>query len=326
MGVNETYSQSYRDVAIHKLMLQDVVRTEAYESALRKAVVPGSRVLDFGCGTGVLSIFASRFGAERVFAVDRSEFIQAAHDIARRNGITNIEFHHDDSESVKIDSQVDLVVSEWMGRFLFQEAMLGPLLRVRDKFLAAGGVMIPGKVSLHAGLVCDKYFYDDLSFLRRKPYGIDFSPIADSPLRQTSFEDFSPKQILKATVDLGTFDLHTLREPPEVLEGVVVPDRKATIYGLCGWFSAELTEGIRLGTGPDDPPTHWGQLFFPFDEPFRASPDRELSVRIELPSELGPIDPTWRWSIEDSQQAIEMNDLDHRKRLDPNLPRGIVGG
>ena len=47
------YRMSYRDVAMHKVMLQDVIRTDAYEKAINEIVQPDHSVLDFGCGTGI---------------------------------------------------------------------------------------------------------------------------------------------------------------------------------------------------------------------------------------------------------------------------------
>ena len=143
MTVSDQYAGSYRDVGVHHMMLIDVVRTEAYERALQQAVTAGCRVMDFGCGTGVLSIFASRAGAGKVYAVDKSIFIQKAHAIAKRNKIENILFYHNNHEDLELDSKVDILVSEWMGHFLFYEAMLGPLLHLRDKYLVEGGTMVP---------------------------------------------------------------------------------------------------------------------------------------------------------------------------------------
>ena len=40
-------------------------------------------VLDLGCGTGILSMFAVKAGAKHVYAVDQSEVIYQAMDIAR---------------------------------------------------------------------------------------------------------------------------------------------------------------------------------------------------------------------------------------------------
>lgn len=318
------FSNSYRDVAVHKLMLQDVHRTEAYETALEQVVKPGSRVLDFGCGTGVMSIFASRAGAAQVYAVDRSVFIQVAREIAQRNGIENIHFYHDDHESLELDTEVDVIVSEWMGHFVFYEAMLAPLLHVRDRFLAAGGLMVPGHVSLYAGLVCDEHFHEDLSFFRQRPYDIDFTDIAEVPLRQTELEDLMPNQILDSIVPLGTLDLHTLEAPPVELVGRVAPSREATVYALCGWFEAHLTPTVVLGTGPADPPTHWNQILFPLTEPFAVSPSREVTVRISPPKETGSGDLGWSWSIEDDAKRIRISDLDHPTRLDTKLTRGLL--
>lgn len=40
-------------------------------------------VLDVGCGTGILSMFAARSGAKKVIGVDQSEIIYQAMDIVR---------------------------------------------------------------------------------------------------------------------------------------------------------------------------------------------------------------------------------------------------
>ena len=84
-------------------------------------------------------MFAAREGAGKVIAVDRSPFIKTAQAIARVNGFDTIDFYHDDHKSLKRDEQVDVIVSEWMGHCLFYEAMLEPLLEVRDRYLTEKG-------------------------------------------------------------------------------------------------------------------------------------------------------------------------------------------
>ena len=325
MTVRDPYEGSYRDVGVHRMMLLDVVRTEAYQRALSRAVTPGSQVLDFGCGTGVLSIFASRAGAEKVYAVDESIFIQKALAIAKQNEIENIAFYFNNHLDLELDTRVDILVSEWMGHFLFYEAMLGPLLHVRDRFLRPGGLMIPGEVSLSAALVTDEDYYKDYSSLRGQPYDIDFSPIADGPLHQTHLEAFTPEQVMEPTVDLGTFDLHTLEAPPKELVGTVIPTERATVYGFCAWFTAHLVEGIKIGTGPHDPPTHWDQMYFMSLEPLEVEPGVELTIRLSVPDDTcDRHEPGWYWSLSDGTRTFEMNDLDHRKQLDPFLTPGLI--
>ncbi len=46
------------------------------------------------------------------------------------------------------DISVEVIVSEWMGYFLLCERMLPTVLYVRDRCLAEGGIMIPGKARI----------------------------------------------------------------------------------------------------------------------------------------------------------------------------------
>lgn len=52
-------------------MLKDEVRTKSYRSAIvnNRHLFKGKIVLDVGCGTGILSMFAARAGAKQVFGV-----------------------------------------------------------------------------------------------------------------------------------------------------------------------------------------------------------------------------------------------------------------
>ena len=50
------------------------MRTQAYRNALElnPRLLRGARVLDVGCGTGILSMFAARAGAAAVVGIDGS--------------------------------------------------------------------------------------------------------------------------------------------------------------------------------------------------------------------------------------------------------------
>ena len=119
-------------------MLKDKVRTEAYKKAieLNKEHFKNKIVLDIGCGTGVLSIFAARAGAKKVYAIDNAEIAHYAKEIVKKNELSKvINVMKGKIEEVKITEKVDIIISEWMGYFLLYESMLDSVLWARDKYL-----------------------------------------------------------------------------------------------------------------------------------------------------------------------------------------------
>lgn len=62
-----------------------MVRTTSYRDAMlkNKNFFRGKDVLDVGCGTSVLSIFASQAEAARVVGIDNSDIIYNAMDIVK---------------------------------------------------------------------------------------------------------------------------------------------------------------------------------------------------------------------------------------------------
>ena len=58
------YYGSYSHFNIHEEMLKDKARTDAYKNAIERNVhlFEGKTVLDIGTGTGILSLFAVKYG------------------------------------------------------------------------------------------------------------------------------------------------------------------------------------------------------------------------------------------------------------------------
>lgn len=60
------YFESYAGNEIHESMLKDTIRTEAYRDFIynNKVFFKDKVVMDVGCGTGILSMFAAKAGAK----------------------------------------------------------------------------------------------------------------------------------------------------------------------------------------------------------------------------------------------------------------------
>lgn len=86
------YFGSYSHFNIHEEMIRDKARTDAYEKAIKqnKHLFNGKTVLDIGTGTGILSLFAAKCGAKRVYAVDNADIAYFAKDIIEKNGYSKV--------------------------------------------------------------------------------------------------------------------------------------------------------------------------------------------------------------------------------------------
>ena len=147
---HDYYFGSYSSYYIHEEMLKDTIRTNAYRRAIEEnpQCFKGKVVLDIGCGTGILSIFAARAGAKHVYAIDNAEIALYAREIVNRNNLSSqITVIKGKMEEITLPvKQVDIIISEWMGYFLLYESMLDSVLWARDKYLIKGGLMFPDRV------------------------------------------------------------------------------------------------------------------------------------------------------------------------------------
>ena len=151
----DLYFDSYARTSIHKTMIQDSVRTNAYKNAIlhNKHLFKDKVVMDVGCGTGILSMFAAKAGARRVIGVEKTDFAILARKVVMDNNLHRVvTILYGKVEEVELPDdvdKVDVIVSEWMGYCLFYESMLPSVLFARDKWLVKDGVIFPDIVRLY---------------------------------------------------------------------------------------------------------------------------------------------------------------------------------
>merc|ERR1711874_810145 len=144
MTSKDYYFDSYAHFGIHEEMLKDEVRTLTYRNSMwhNKHLFKGKVVLDVGCGTGILSMFAAKAGAKMVIGVDMSSIVDHAKQIVKDNKLDDVvTIIRGKVEEISLPEgvdKVDIIISEWMGYCLFYESMLDTVLYARDKWLAPG--------------------------------------------------------------------------------------------------------------------------------------------------------------------------------------------
>merc|ERR1712062_882270 len=92
MTSKDYYFDSYAHFGIHEEMLKDEVRTLTYRNSMfhNKHLFKDKIVLDVGCGTGILSMFAAKAGAKKVIGIDCSNIIDRARQIVKQNDLDDI--------------------------------------------------------------------------------------------------------------------------------------------------------------------------------------------------------------------------------------------
>ncbi|KAK9493661.1 S-adenosyl-L-methionine-dependent methyltransferase [Lipomyces doorenjongii] len=199
---DDHYFESYAYNDIHEIMLKDSIRTDSYRDFIydNKDIFKDKIVLDVGCGTGILSMFAAKAGARKVYAVDNSDIIEKAIANVHENGLDRIiQCYRGKIEEIRLPvAKVDIIVSEWMGYALLYEAMLDSVLVARDKYLAPGGLMVPSEVRLLVAGLRDTEFINDKVNFWNDIYGFKMSAMKPRIYDDVLIENFKPSSIIHA--------------------------------------------------------------------------------------------------------------------------------
>lgn len=262
------YFDSYSHFGIHEEMLKDSVRTKTYQNVIyqNKFLFKNKVVLDVGAGTGILSLFCAKAGAEHVYAVECSHMADMAKEIVEANGYSNVvTVLKGKIEEIELPvAKVDIIISEWMGYFLLFENMLNSVLYARDKWLVDGGVVLPDKASLHLTAIEDADYKEDKIEFWNNVYGFDMSCIKKQAIMEPLVDTVDQNQIATNCQLLKTMDISKMAPGDASFAAPfkLVAERDDYIHALVAYFDVSFTKCHKLmgfSTGPRSRATHWKQ-------------------------------------------------------------------
>ncbi|XP_017057544.1 protein arginine N-methyltransferase 1-B [Drosophila ficusphila] len=293
MTSRDYYFDSYAHFGIHEEMLKDEVRTVTYRNAMyhNKHLFQGKTVLDVGCGTGILSMFAAKAGAAQVIAVDCSNIIEFARQVVNDNNLQDvIKVVKGKIEEIELPNGiegVDIIISEWMGYCLFYESMLDTVLYARDKWLKPNGMMFPDRGTLYITAIEDRQYKDEKINWWDNVYGFDMSCIRKVAVTEPLVDVVDPKQVVSTSCMVKEVDLYTVQKEDLNFSSKfsLSIKRNDFVQALVTYFNIEFTKcHKRLGfsTSPDSTYTHWKQTVFYLDDHMTAKKNEEITGTFQM--------------------------------------------
>jgi predicted RNA methylase len=223
--------------------LLDVERTRAFQAAISASVRPGDVVIDAGAGSGILSFFAARAGAGKVYAVEVDPYLASCLERSvEANQLGHvIEVIAEDIHSARIPPDADVVICELMETGLMDEQQVTALQALRERLVITPRTrLIPCRYDTFVQLGFSDFEFYGIRILAPKhdwPHlacpGTGWLPTAFHPLS-------SPCRV--SSLELGAT---TITEIDEILSLRVASSGTLNAVRLSA--RVELCAGITLG-------------------------------------------------------------------------------
>jgi type I protein arginine methyltransferase len=128
----------------HFHMLQDETRTTAFRDAIRELVKPGTKVLELGGGTGIMSWLAASCGADVIYVERNPALVRCARKFLAKNPTSgSVQIVHADARDYLPPTPVDVVICEMLHVCLLREKQLGVINAFKRSYLEAYGPELP---------------------------------------------------------------------------------------------------------------------------------------------------------------------------------------
>jgi type II protein arginine methyltransferase len=275
----------------HATMLNDTVRNDAYERAIRRTVTPETTVLDIGSGSGLLAMMAARAGARHVYTCELNPAVaETAREIVAANGfadrITVLAGHSTGLDAERdLGGRVDVVVSEIFGNDLLCEGALASLDHAAEQLARPGATFIPFRASLRVALAS----FDKPSLrLPAQVSGFDLTRFDRHLTSHRSLPVGNKRLSLCSPAhDLLTFTFGQDAPPHPARADLRIAAPADPANGLVQWIAFDLDDQDRYENAPSPGRySAWGAIFHTFPDELGHHHGRDIHVHADHDGEF----------------------------------------
>ncbi|HVJ40713.1 MAG TPA: tetratricopeptide repeat protein [Dongiaceae bacterium] len=270
----------------HIPMINDAERNEAYDAALRRAVKPGSIVLEIGTGSGIVAMMAARAGAGQVVTCEvLPALAEAARETIAQNGYaeritvigkksTQLELGKDLSE------KADVFVSELVNIGMLAPNMLQILAHARRNLVKPEAAIIPAAARVYAALL-------------ECPLLAAINPVGEiAGFDMRNFDKFrspayaqidlaaDPHRLLSAPFDVLDFDFRVDMPTAGSLQLAIRVTQDGLVHGVAFWFDLFLDDAVTYRSSSPARSNHWKQAAEFFPTPIAVQTGDEIYLEV----------------------------------------------
>jgi protein-L-isoaspartate O-methyltransferase len=264
-------------------MVRDCIRHSAMEAALRRAILPGCRVLEVGTGTGLFAMMAARAGAAEVITCESNPAVAAAAtEIIARNGFADrirvIAKSSADLEiGVDFAEPADVLIWDTLGNNMIGAGALPVMEHARRRLMRPGAPAIPARGTVRIALAEDRE-----AQLRQMRIvgGFDLSPFNQLAASNYTISIGDERLALRSeAADLFRFDFQSGGPFPEARASASLSSSGGFVNGIAQWLRLELDNEVCYENLPSKGAfSAFAVVFHPLRRPIEMDPGTKLLI------------------------------------------------
>lgn len=279
----------------HHGYLADSRRIELYSVAVAEAIRGGERVLDLGCGSGILGLLCLKAGAGHVIFVEDTAMIEVAVQTMANAGYSGrCTFVRGRSQRLSLETPADLVICDHVGYFGFDYGLLDIVHDARARLVRPGGRSIPQQLSVDLAAIESEACRTHARRWAGAAIPSEYHWVAAREINRKYPATIAPGDVLAPPQRLATM---TLGDPPASFlswQARFEMARDGLLDGIAGWFECTLTPSVTMTNSPlATDRIDRNQAFFPIGEPLPV----QRGDIVECTMSVRPEDHLFSWSV-----------------------------